>query len=254
MTLARRLCKVTLYEQRHPKAERMTLTTGMFGAERMRSAGVLLLLALLALPAQAQDATEQSEPERLYQVELIVFRNLDQSGNTPEIPRLPEPELEKQLATDLARMSADDATEVTAEPPEWQATDPEGRLLAGTARSIRQLQAYELISYLSWGQAAPDVTVAAPLTLSELGVDPAILTGEVELHQRRYLHLEVDISLPGAGAAGQSVVLDPQNSPPPPAIRESRRVRLKELHYFDQPQFGIIAVVSRFPEATSEAG
>ena len=34
------------------------------------------------------------------------------------------------------------------------------------------------------------MTVAAPLTLSELGVDAAILTGEVELRQRRYLHLE----------------------------------------------------------------
>ena len=134
------------------------------------------------------------------------------------------------------------------------ATDPEGRLLAGTASSIRKLQAYELITYLSWGQAAPDVTLAAPLSLNDLGVDPAILTGEVELHQRRYLHLEVDISLPGAGGAATSAGMDIQTSPPPPAIRESRRVRLEQLHYFDQPQFGIIAVVSRFPEATAEAG
>lgn len=213
-----------------------------------------LLLGALALPAYAQEPVEEPEPASLYQVELIVFRNLDQSGNTPEIPGLPEPELEKQLATDLARMSADTEPQAAITPPEWVPTNAEGRLLAGTARSIRQLQAYELITYLSWGQAAPDVAVAAPISLADLGVDPATLSGEIELHQRRYLHLEVDVSLPATGTAPVSPAATGELRAIAPAIRESRRVRLEELHYFDQPQFGIIAVVSRFPAETAESG
>jgi hypothetical protein len=224
---------------------------------------LVLFTASATLPAQEPES-DAAEPVRYYQVELLIFRNLDQSGNTAEIPQIPEPELTEQLDTDLARLTDEpqsiesplsDNPEDTAETQEWFEVDPESLLLAGTARSIRQLQAYELISYLSWGQTAPDVTTATPIRLADLGVDNSVLNGEVELYQRRYLHLALDVALvegESIAVATDSELQLPAGVAPPPAIRDSRRIRLEKLQYFDQPKFGVIAVVSRFETEASD--
>ena len=44
-----------------------------------------------------------------------------------------------------------------------------------------------------------------------------------------------------------------------PALKDSRRIRLEQLNYFDQPQFGVLAIISRFempeePEVLEEPG
>jgi hypothetical protein len=217
---------------------------------------ILPTLALLTFPVclYAQTApAETTETLKYYQVELIIFRNLDQSGNTPEIPRLPEPELTEQLDTELARVVQAPENTATARDTDMQVNavkrvkiNPDNQLLAGTVRSIQQLKAYELLAYVSWGQTAPEVALASPVTLAELGVSDTLLNGEIELHQRRYLHLELDLALANATSAalGENLFA--------PTIRDSRRIRLEKLQYFDQPEFGVIAVVSRIKDEPSD--
>jgi len=251
----------------------------------------LLLLPVLLLPAlfvhaqspavENDSETETEEPPQYYQVEMIVFRNLDQSRTTPEIPRMPEAELSEVLDQELARLSGTMPSESMADiPAEAGITDSmpqeaaiadgalvrgeeedtglpflievssEQLLLSKTARQIENLQAYELLSYLHWAQPAPDVTAARQLDLVEVGADPELLSGNIEVHQRRYLHMLIDVSLGRASKTGpgQNNYEMPLPGEPGtlPALKDSRRIRLEQLHYFDQPQFGVLAVISRY--------
>lgn len=218
------------------------------------------------------DSEEPPSPQ-YYQVELIVFRHLDQSGTTYEIPRMPEPEMTDFLEQDLARLAgeqlptqaepdeapapiitvtSDEPTDELIEEalPAWLPVDSNNLLLTNAATTIDELAAYELLVYLNWAQTAEDVTIAEALDLQELGADASILTGKVELHQRRYLHLTLEVALTGPGAATDTGLFGDAfqmfaSHAALPAIKDSRRIRLNRLHYFDQPQFGVIATVSR---------
>jgi hypothetical protein len=233
----------------------------------------LLLVAGIPVMAQVTDKTADEateiEPPQLYQVELIVFRHLDQAATTGEIPRMPEPEMTDFLEQDLARLAGSptltqtapspalDVIEVTDTPDEaadaeegpaneWFPVDPDGLLLAGMVSKIERIPAYELLSYLNWAQVAPDVTVAQAMALEDIGADKALLTGSIELHERRYLHLSLEVLLTDPDTAPDSSLLGPFSGPVTlPALKDSRRIRLEKVQYFDQPQFGVIAVVSR---------
>jgi hypothetical protein len=94
------------------------------------------------------------------------------------------------------------------------------------------------------------VTIAEPIDLREIGGPDLPLSGSVELHQRRYLHLAIDVTLGDSSPPIMTSTTDGTfqfmgNPSALPAIKDSRRVRLENLLYFDQPEFGVIAVVSR---------
>lgn len=71
----------------------------------------------------------------------------------------------------------------------------------------------------------------------ELGVqgppDQPLLDGTVTLTVTRFLHLAADL-----------LYIDPDTGLPL-QLKESRRMRLNELHYLDHPRFGVLARVSR---------
>jgi hypothetical protein len=276
MTQSLRMCKVAAMMLLTTRTS-ASLFTLMFG---------LLPLQLLAqtAPDTASEETVAEEIPQYYQVEMIVFRHADLSATTAEIPRMPEAELSVMLEQELARLSGMGNTqtpavtapgdeqpdeEITAEITEsaLPATAEEEieddalpfviparvdkLLLAATATRIDNLPPYELVSYLHWAQPAPDVTIAQSLDLSELGAEPSLLSGQVEIHQRRYLHLLVDISLntdnsiaeQGPATTELLYLGVPETLP---ALKDSRRIRLEQMHYFDQPQFGVLAIISRY--------
>ena len=201
----------------------------------------------------AQETVAEAELPR-YQVELLVFRNLDQAGTTAEIPRMPEAEIADILAQELSGTQPDSPLEPSDAAGDfeeivedyWMEAPTEQLRLTDIAGRLNRLQAYDLLLHLGWQQAAPDVAEAPELDFTLLGVDPQFVSGNAKLFSRRYLHLALDIELrerDGVQMFGSQTAVA--------AINDSRRIRLEELHYFDQPQLGIIAMVSRV-EASSE--
>lgn len=229
----------------------------------------LAVLCAASTPLQAQQsaATDEPEPPRVYQVELIVFRHLDQSRTTSEIPRMPEPTIEDILELDLARIEGssgnelpDAATDLPAapleadataesEPAHWRQLGADELLLADIQERLTTVEAYEMLAHLGWLQHAPEVTEAVDIPLEALGLDTLVATGNVNLYKKRYLHIAIEVAL-ADDAAGESnpfgdafqVFAAPRAVP---AVADSRRVRLEKLLYFDQPQFGVIAMVAR---------
>jgi hypothetical protein len=70
------------------------------------------------------------------------------------------------------------------------------------------------------------------------------LTGTVTLERGRFLHLALEL---GYTTANPPAALLPSGTAPAPVtfrIRQDRRMRPFERHYFDHPAFGVVAIVT----------
>jgi len=246
---------------------------------------LLACILLSGTAARAQDSEEEQEvaPKR-YEVELIVFRHLDQQHNTLEVPPIAQnrlPPLNSGAADDGADsiFLPDDAavnipdgtfpegpdpspdtsgdpaiTGPYAEFPYFIAVEDEALELGRIYRRLEQLEAYEPLLHLGWIQPAVGAADALPyeivLRMNEeagAGFNRAEdLSGTITLYKERYLHLELDLALEPAPSADFAAAVIQK-------LEESRRVRDPSTHYFDHPLFGVIARIQLFEE-TTESG
>lgn len=149
-------------------------------------------------------------------------------------------------------------------------------------RVLRASRDYRPLYHISWQQPGLDgnsvravhLQAEDPNNLFEMTIPPILVTGTypidfyepikllfdgiVRIRSSLYLHIDVDMvlfrqppavmfagTLPGTGIDG--------NMPAPVVkpvdfvrLKESRRIKLNELQYFDHPMFGIILQVSRY--------
>ncbi|MDH3978167.1 MAG: peptidoglycan binding protein CsiV [Gammaproteobacteria bacterium] len=159
--------------------------------------------------------------------------------------------------------------------PEYPAVvkiDTKNGQLNRTYARLQRVDAYEPVVHTAWIHLAQSSELAQPYTINAALPDTGEITGSVTLYKERFVHLELDLSLtiPAAmqvtdslqttesrlqveaifetGTAQENgdekrmpamiVSQDSQYQ-----LQESRRVRNGQLHYFDHPQFGVIAVV-----------
>jgi len=234
-------------------------------------------MVLFGAPGWSQDNQEEQElVPKLYEVELIVFRHLDQRHNTPEIPPIPlnqppplniEPAESIFLADDamendpaeknpdghdqsMEASSDPDLTDPDAEFPYFVMIDDESLEFNGVYRRLERLEAYEPLLHLGWIQPALGAADAIPYEIvlrmnEEADADfnpPEDLSGTITLYKERYLHLELDLALEPAPSAEFT-------APVIHKLEESRRVREPSSHYFDHPRFGVIARIQLLDEA-----
>lgn len=112
---------------------------------------------------------------------------------------------------------------------------------------------------------APHVRILDP----EEGLDPALLdeadrkrtlAGNVRLYEERFLHIETDLLYISEDELDMQSEFSPglaelsMHRPARQAFRlqESRRVEAGDLHYFDHPEFGVIALVYPLDEEEVE--
>jgi hypothetical protein len=194
-------------------------------------AGPILLTALLAPAAlRAQDVPDSAAAPQ-YEVELVVFRNLDQRGNTPEVARSGAVEAGETapIAVEGAPASSQTSSPGSAT---WPELSPPSLRLAGIAARLRRPGAYQLLYHGGWVQAVERQNRAAPTPLPEAALQAGV-SGALTLYRERYLHVLVDMSLGAAGVGD-----DGQGR-----IRQGRRLRGQAVQYFDHPQFGVIVAV-----------
>jgi hypothetical protein len=251
------------------------------GAMRHAATALLLALALLldqagALAAPAPNTppppAADAPPPDWFEVELIVFRHTgpDQSvtESWPDAPGRP--------AVDTAL----DMEPTGVEPIPFMALPTDKSRLAKEWDALRRSARFKPLAYYAWVQppfdrtSAPALRIASPappppapgtanaeppappfgatlnVPLPTVPTLPPLRTpldGTATLGLQRYLYLTLDL------------VLLPEPLPPDLAARpegttfggfrltETRRMRSKELHYFDHPVFGVVALVTPRP-------
>lgn len=200
-----------------------------------RFAGTALLAALAAVGATAQ----AQAPERLYQVEVVVFTQ--PAGRSAELPpRRPVPLDERGAEQDHAGGLSNSLEPAPTAPPgeDDEAGLPEGfsparqpRTLDAVARRLNTGE-YRLLWHQAWVQPPVDGDGEALALLAALSQGPAEpeLAGTISLSLGRFLHLGVVLDFDSAGG------LEAQ-------VRQRRRIRLGVEQYYDDPRIGVIAVV-----------
>ncbi len=216
------------------------------GPARDAVAAIVVLAALLSVPA----AWAKS---RWYHVEVIVFRYTTPSGvEQPAVLRNP-PDYRAALSL------VSDLPDFSDEPPEGRPNEvvipgpvafqslPRGELLlGGVFQRLRTLPEYHPVLHVGWRQPGLDAGRARNVYLSDRpraigdarvpataigeGLPPAQwFEGTLQVRTGRLLHVDADFVNYADGEAAR--------------IDERRKLKLKELHYFDNPRFGVLVQV-----------
>lgn len=242
-------------------------------------AGVLALLA--AAPAVSQ-------PAGSYEVELIIFRRSPEARNSVEDSALPATAWPRGAAIIgagdpwAAQPAAPEPRPADDNPALSGEAEPEETVelaLGSVWRRLERLATYEPLLHVAWLAAAPPRS-QAPAHAVEAGTAPGPeLLGQARLFRQRSLFLDLELDLldvlppPAAATAsgtdqsGQALTGELAEVAPAPGqtglgsglgvfrLRETRKMRPGEIHYFDHPAFGAIATIrSREPEAEPEDG
>jgi hypothetical protein len=208
------------------------------------------LAVLLLLPGVAA--------ARWYQVEVVVFRHLEgQSAGGeawPDLTDLPEFGRAMELIVTLPEMSdeppplaQDSGSDRT--PIAFELLDDKERKLNGVQSRLQRSGEYEPLLFAAWRQPSFGVARAKRIYLSDVylaarggrtSVDaktadraPAMAPraeGVVRVKVGRLLHVDVDFLYYHEGS--------------PVRLTETRKLKLREIHYFDHPLFGVIVQVS----------
>jgi hypothetical protein len=129
---------------------------------------------------------------------------------------------------------------------------------------LTEIDAYEPLLHRAWLQAARPAVEAIPREIESTEPGQYGVSGTITLYKERYAHLEVDLKLtrdtpaiaqptePSWPVFGD-VFLQPERDQAPLRsadamtfeLRESRRIRGTNAQYFDNPQFGLIARISK---------
>lgn len=225
----------------------------------------LALAWLVALPAAGQ------QPRR-YLVEVVVFAR--EVSPDPHYRWPGEPDVSGALVLDPVEPPPPDEAgypQLVVE-RDFMPVDPEASV--GAAARLRRLGGYRVIAQQAWIQEAAVLADGTPVRLhSDDVVEPpppapttATLFGEVEeppeptwsldglvaFERGRYPHLTVDLVYrrPAAPPAPGSALLRTTVGATAASrgyetyrIRQRQQLRYGRLHYFDHPQFGVLAVV-----------
>jgi len=169
-----------------------------------------LLLALLAALAAMPALPQASEP--VYQIEVIVFRTGGSSGDAGGIGLDPQSGGDDSGGGGIARLIGPLA--------------PASLQLGDIVARLRASGAYRPVAHAGWAQTPSRWGSRSGFSLGRVGVNAEGLAGTAYLERGQYLHLGFSVSLGGA------------------TINEIRRIRLGEKNYFDNPEFGVIAMVT----------
>ncbi|HXQ31415.1 MAG TPA: CsiV family protein [Steroidobacteraceae bacterium] len=183
---------------------------------------VLGLAALSAVPTALADTPPPAGSAR-YHVEIIVFR---QPGPSPTaVPAGPLP------------VTATIPGRVTLLPDaDWQ--------LASLAEALARRAGYTLLAHAAWEAIVPP-NGRTTARLEDLLADNSQLAGAIAVQRGQHLFLGVDIDYrPPSGAVPEGATY---------SLRERRRIKFGERHYFDHPAFGVIIEVAA-PRGAVESG
>ena len=113
--------------------------------------------------------------------------------------------------------------------------------------SLQRSDGYSVLFHRAWRQVAYNQSQAADYPVHSFSDDRRnSVEGTVRLERNRYLHLDVDLLLMNAADAAPGQYSGEPGSTPAFRLREKRRIKSSELHYFDHPRFGLLAVITPY--------
>jgi len=162
-----------------------------------------------------------------YEVEVLVFKNLKVSEQ--------ESELWSQDTAPLGQADLENSITVGG-------GIPVNSEIRKAFEKMLESGQYTLVAHKRWIQDALPKTEAQLIRIANAETR---LDGTVRFYKNRYLHLDVNLVLgeefiPESGDAGSR-----ENAQNYFIIKEQKRIRSKNLNYFDHPRFGVLIKVHK---------
>jgi len=191
---------------------------------------VLLAAALFAPPC----LSESPEAPRSYEIEVLVFQNLVRNDGG-EIWPIDYAEWIDESDEHLTRNSS--ATQAITWLPE------KAYRLIAERNALGRSSQYRPLAYFAWRQHALDraQAVSMELPVRDNITGKAYVDGSVRVAVERYLHLYLDLQLHTRMGDEFSEYGNPEFR-----LTEHRRMRSRETHYFDNPRFGAITLITPY--------
>lgn len=251
---------------------------------------ILPLLSLLLLTATNSAQTEPEKDERWFQAEVIIFEIREKNTAVfqeiwPDDPGLPNyenvVELNSAVETTISNQQKllEEGSNVTqarlksVEQP-FQLLPDEALTLTYITEKLDSSAKYVPILHIAWRQPvvakreAQTIYIHSNLALAgedKIAEDAALaaplntLDGTIKLYLGRYLHLEADLLYRNQTEPMNSntffMNLSDEEQPQTLfRLHQTRRMRSKELHYFDHPMFGLLTQITPYelPETETE--
>lgn len=192
----------------------------------LRKIGLVILLAWTTTAGLAEEAKN-------YSVEVVIFENLDPAARQSEAwPN----QVNLQLPTSLLELGSGTETRYGFRPLSLSA----GKLTP----DIKELEAsghYRVLRHSYWRQPGLESNAALPVRFKaeiSSGVPPKAITmeldGYVKIILGKFLHADVDLIFHDRDS----------KSAPVYRLKQSRKMRSKELHYIDSPVLGALIYIT----------
>lgn len=179
----------------------------------------------------ARSAATPPARHKRYYIEIVIFRAQVALGS-PE-----DWQAETGMARTVAGGEAVSGSSLTARLLER--LPPSRYRLTSIAQTLSHSHTYTVVAHAAWEQTASAWGNDSGFTLRQLGIDVPGLSGQVYFERGQFLHLGMTLDYTmqhppkGLGAdPGTQFVLN-----------EIRRVRFYRRNYYDNPAFGVIALV-----------
>jgi len=217
-----------------------TLISCRNGSHRSRWRAFLIPLA--AILACTLGITAPALAQRNYAVEVVVFAHEHEDLEAGEL----------WIRTWRPQLRGD----ASVREPDYL---PLGRL-NGPMQALERTPGYRVLSHVVWSQPllprgqAPLVALSPTVGAGGAStfLEPEV-TGYARMHGTQQLQLEIDVVYRPVERGGRGSGLDVGYAGvdegfraavgDPYFLQNRRRVRLNEVHYFDHPRFGVLAVV-----------
>jgi Peptidoglycan-binding protein, CsiV len=200
--------------------------------------------------------------ESWYQVEVIVFDRL-------------YPNLDGEQWQNQEFKLRDNMVELQPESAEgflpYKVLSASKNRLSGIYRVFKLSSEYRPLYHLSWQQEATERresryvhiqklegnavmpvadTTEEPEFLEQFSMPDSIIDGSIRIRSGFYLHADIDLSYFKQIPAENKVLRTSEESysgfdKTVIKLKETRKIKLNEIHYFDHPMFGVILQVSR---------
>lgn len=201
----------------------------MSNSARLLQVSLLTLFSLLSTAALAGNT-------RWYAVEIIVFADARGSYHNSESWN------QDLAAPDFAHANV---LAASSSSQSFKAIDPSHFRLQGVWNRLRNSSDYKPLLHTGWIQPglpqnrAVGVKIEAGAPSATLG-GARPLSGVITVGLSRYLHLDANLLYRKAIAGGAEDAPRFETY----QLSESRRMRSREIHYLDQPMFGVVAIIT----------
>ncbi len=204
------------------------------------------VLALTLLMSLSPVLAAEQQP-RQYDIELLIFENLVAADNGEVWPADYSEWFEESVDENAVPIA-------NSEQRQWLAGS--SLRLGAERNAFGQSSRYRPLAHFGWRQAVLDREQAQAFEIPAENSTGSYVDGTVRVAVERYLHLSLDLQLHPA-TPGMTIPADGlYYELPEIRLTESRRMRSKEVHYFDNPRFGVIALITPYeppvpPEETA---